>query len=125
MIRKKQKLYTHQRQKIKNNCTHKGVPQGRKKLHCGTPFLMVRNLSDFGFCYGLSIAYLREKSDWNYSVFGRGIPLGFTASWRAVLRAWLSVYPTPASSAFLLPRHRLYRRCLWRSFAWRSGLSCR
>ena len=72
---------------------------------------MVRNLSDFGFCYGLSIAYLREKSDWNYSVFGRGIPLGFTASWRAVLRAWLSVYPTPASSAFLLPRHRLYRRC--------------
>ena len=64
---------------------------------------MVRNLSDFGFCYGLSIAYLREKSDWNYSVFGRGIPLGFTASWRAVLRAWLSVYPTPASSAFLLP----------------------
>ena len=52
MIRKKQKLYTHQRQKIKNNCTHKGVPQGRNKLHCGTPFLMVRNLSDFGFCYG-------------------------------------------------------------------------
>lgn len=41
MIRKKQKLYTHQRQKIKNNCTHKGVPQGRNKLHCGTPFLMV------------------------------------------------------------------------------------
>ena len=99
MIRKKQKLYTHQRQKIKNNCTHKGVPQGRNKLHCGTPFLMVRNLSDFGFCYGLSIAYLREKSDWNYSVFGRGIPPGFTASWWAVLRAWIFVYPTPVSSA--------------------------
>ena len=106
-------------------CIHQGVPQGRKKLHCGTPFLMVRNLSDFGFCYGLSIAYLREKSDWNYSVFGRGIPLGFTASWRAVLRAWLSVYPTPASSAFSLPRHQLYKRCPLRSFAWRSGLSCR
>ena len=61
---------------------------------------MVRNLSDFGFCYGLSIAYLREKSDWNYSVFGRGIPLGFTASWWAVLRAWLSVYPTPLHQLF-------------------------
>lgn len=76
MIRKKQKLYTHQRQKIKNNCTHKGVPQGRNKLHCGTPFLMVRNLSDFGFCYRLSVAYLCEKSDWNYSVFGGGFRLG-------------------------------------------------
>lgn len=27
-------------------CTPQGVPQGRKKLHCGTPFLIVRNLSD-------------------------------------------------------------------------------
>jgi len=62
---------------------------------------MVRNLSDFGFCYGLSIAYLREKSDWNYSVFGRGIPLGFTASWRAVLRAWLSVYEIVENLSFI------------------------
>ena len=37
---------------------------------------MVRNLSDFSFCYGLSVAYLCEKSDWNYSVFGRGFRLG-------------------------------------------------
>jgi hypothetical protein len=31
--------------------THQGVPQWGNKLHCGTPFLMVRNFSDFGF-YG-------------------------------------------------------------------------
>jgi hypothetical protein len=37
---------------------------------------MVQNLSDFGFCYRLSVAYLREKSDWNYSVFGGGFRLG-------------------------------------------------
>ena len=37
---------------------------------------MVRNLSDFSFCYGLSIAYLREKSGWNGSAFGRGFRLG-------------------------------------------------
>ena len=57
--------------------------------------------------------------------FWRGITLGFTASWRAVLRAWLSVYSTPASSAFSLPRHRIYTRFLLRSFAWRSCLGCR
>ena len=68
MIRKKRELYTYQRQKIKNNCTHRGVPQGRKKLHCGTPFLMVRNLSDFSFCCSLSVAYLCAKFGWNYSV---------------------------------------------------------
>ena len=76
MIRKKRKLYTHQRQKTKNNCTHKGVPQGRNKLHCGTPFLMVRNLSDFGFCCRLSVAYLCAKCGWNYSAFGGGFRLG-------------------------------------------------
>ena len=76
MIRKKRKLYTHQRQKTKNNCTHKGVPQGRNKFHCGTPFLMVRNLSDFGFYYSLSVAYLCEKSGWNYSLSGSGFRLG-------------------------------------------------
>ena len=76
MIRKRQKLYTHQRQKIKNNCTHKGVPQGRNKLHCGTPFLMVRNLSDFGFYYSLSVAYLCAKSGWNNFDSGGGFRLG-------------------------------------------------
>ena len=40
------------------------------------PFLIVRNLSDFSFCYRLSVAYLCEKSDWNYSVFGGGFRLG-------------------------------------------------
>ena len=72
MIRKKQKLYTHQRQKIKNNCTHKGVPQGRNKLHCGTPFLMVQNLSDFGFCCGFAFADLWEKFNGNV-LFSEGI----------------------------------------------------
>ena len=57
--------------------------------------------------------------------FWRGITLGFTASWRAVLRAWLFVYPTPASSAFSLPRHRLYARCPLRSCALLSGSDCR
>lgn len=60
MIRKKRKLYTHQRQKTKNNCTHKGVPQGRNKLHCGTPFLMVRNLSDYGFYCSFTFGDLRR-----------------------------------------------------------------
>jgi hypothetical protein len=35
--------------------THQGVLQGRIKLTCGTPFLMVRNLSDFGFCGGFAL----------------------------------------------------------------------
>lgn len=30
-----------------SRCTAK-----KKKLHCGTPFLMMRNLSDFGCCGG-------------------------------------------------------------------------
>ena len=76
MIREKLKLFMYQKLKIKSDYTYQGVPQGRKKLHCGTPFLMVRNLSDFGFCYRLSVAYLCEKSDWNYSVFGGGFRLG-------------------------------------------------
>lgn len=56
--------------------THQGVSQGRRKLHCGTPFLMVRNLSDFGFCCRLSVAYLCAKCGWNYSAFGGGFRLG-------------------------------------------------
>ena len=50
MIREKLKLFMYQKLKIKSDYTYQGVPQGRKKLHCGTPFLMVRNLSDFSFC---------------------------------------------------------------------------
>ncbi|NBH25570.1 hypothetical protein D3Z60_07125 [Lachnospiraceae bacterium] len=38
-------------------------------------FLMVRNLSDFGFYYRLSVAYLCAKSDCNYSAFGGGLRL--------------------------------------------------
>ncbi len=39
-------------------------------------FLMVRNLSDFGFCCRLSVAYLCAKCGWNYSAFGGGFRLG-------------------------------------------------
>lgn len=39
-------------------CRHQGVPQGRKKLHCGTPFLMARNLSDYRFCCLFALADL-------------------------------------------------------------------
>ncbi len=38
--------------------------------------IMVRNLSDFSFCFSLSVAYLCAKSGWNYSIFGRGFHLG-------------------------------------------------
>lgn len=50
MFRKKQKLYICKKRKIRNGYTHQGVLQGRLKLTCGTPFLLVRNLSDFR-CY--------------------------------------------------------------------------
>ncbi len=49
----------------------------------------------------------------------------FIASCWAVWKAWTSVYPTPVSSAFLLPLHRLYTRCPLRSFVLLSGSDCR
>lgn len=55
--------------RIIDNFTHQGVSQGRMKLTCGTPFLMVQNLSDFGFCCRLSVAYLCAKCGWNGSDF--------------------------------------------------------
>ena len=75
MGKRKLKISLH-RIRITDCFTHQGVPQGRKKLHCGTPFLMVRNLSDFSFCCSLSVAYLCAKSGWNGSAFGRGFRLG-------------------------------------------------
>ncbi len=56
----------HKYETIKKNgqllfFTRKGVSQGRIKLQCDTPFLMVRNLSDFGFYYNFAFADLREK----------------------------------------------------------------
>lgn len=62
--------------RIIDNFTHQGVSQGRMKLTCGTPFLMVQNLSDFSFFCSLSVAYLCAKSGWNGSAFGRGFRLG-------------------------------------------------
>lgn len=50
MFRKKQKLYICKKRKIRNGYTHQGVLQGRLKLTCGTPFLLVRNLFNFR-CY--------------------------------------------------------------------------
>ncbi len=41
MFRKKQKLYICKKRKIWNGYTHQGVLQGRLKLTCGTPFLLV------------------------------------------------------------------------------------
>ena len=76
MIRKKRKLSIYRQQKIKNDCTCQGVLQGRTKLRCGTPFLLVRNLSDFGFYYSLSVAYLCAKSGWNNFDSGGGFRLG-------------------------------------------------
>ena len=52
MRKRKPKMLNHRIGKVKkiqSVFTHQGVTQGRKKLHCGTPFLMVRNLSDFRF----------------------------------------------------------------------------
>ncbi len=46
------RIHKHKIKKVLNLTvfyTHQGVPQGRRKLHCGTPFLMVQNLSDFEF----------------------------------------------------------------------------
>ena len=52
MRKRKPKMLNHRIGKVKklqSVFTHQGVPQRSKKLHCGTPFLMVRNLSDFRF----------------------------------------------------------------------------
>ena len=52
MRKRKPKMVNHsigKVRKLQSVFTYQGVPQGRKKLHCGTPFLMVRNLSDFRF----------------------------------------------------------------------------
>ena len=58
--------------RIIDNFTHQGVSQGRMKLTCGTPFLMVRNLSDFGFCCGFAFADLWEKFNGDV-LFSEGI----------------------------------------------------
>ena len=46
--------------RIIDNFTHQGVSQGRIKLTCGTPFLMVRNLSDYGFYCSFTFGDLRR-----------------------------------------------------------------
>ena len=52
----KQRIKRNKR--IIDNFTHQGVSQGRIKLTCGTPFLMVRNLSDYRFCCNFILACL-------------------------------------------------------------------
>lgn len=54
-----------------NLYTLKGVSQGRIKLQCDTPFLMVRNLSDFGFYYSFAFADLWKKFNGGCFGFGR------------------------------------------------------
>ncbi len=49
MRKRKLRLLNHRIEKIMGNFTHQGVLQGRLKLHCGTSFLMVRNLSNYRF----------------------------------------------------------------------------
>ena len=77
MGKRKLKISLHRISETKNygwfytsGCT------ARKKFHCGTPFLMVRNLSDFNFCCSLSVAYLCAKSGWNNFDSGGGFRLG-------------------------------------------------
>jgi hypothetical protein len=43
------------------HCTLQGVPQGRTKLTCDTPFLLVRNLSVFRFYCGITLAICKEN----------------------------------------------------------------
>ena len=45
--------------------TLQGVPQFRIKLHCGTPFLMVRNLSDYRLNSGFVFADIWKRFDWH------------------------------------------------------------
>ena len=53
MRKRKLKILNYKKiKRITDAFTHQGVLQRRLKLHCGTPFLMVRNLSDFIF-YGV------------------------------------------------------------------------
>ena len=59
MVKMKRKTQKHQTKKILNLIMHytlQGVPQFRIKLHCGTPFLMVRNLSDYRLNSGFVFA---------------------------------------------------------------------
>ena len=55
----KQRIKRNKR--IIDNFTHQGVSQGRMKLTCGTPFLMVRNLSDYRFYCSFALAGLQKK----------------------------------------------------------------
>ena len=55
----KQRIKRNKR--IIDNFTHQGVPQGRMKLTCGTPFLMVRNLYDYRFYCSFALAGLQKK----------------------------------------------------------------
>ena len=71
MIRKKRKLSIYRQQKIKNDCTCQGVLQGRTKLRCGTPFLLVRNLSDFRCYCCFAYTSLWEKFDCFCFFFGQ------------------------------------------------------
>ena len=50
MRKRKLKILNYKKiKRITDAFTHQGVLQRRLKLHCGTPFLMVRNLSDYRF----------------------------------------------------------------------------
>lgn len=84
--------------KIMDDFTHHGVLQGRLKLTCGTPFLMVQNLSDFGFYCGFVIK-ICERNSLDIVLRLLGIVFHFTVSCMAVLTAWTFVYPTLFSSA--------------------------
>lgn len=58
MRKRKPKMLNHRIgkvRKLQSVFTHQGVLQGRKKLHCGTPFLMARNLSYLEFCGGYTL----------------------------------------------------------------------
>lgn len=48
------------KKRITDDFTHQGVSQGRMKLTCDTPFLMVRNLSDYRFCCSFAFGNLRR-----------------------------------------------------------------
>ena len=54
----KQRIKRNKR--IIDNFTHQGVSQGRMKLTCGTPFLMVRNLFDYSFYCSFAFGDLRR-----------------------------------------------------------------
>ena len=61
MRKRKPKMVNHsigKVRKLQSVFTHQGVLQGRKKLHCATPFLIARNLSAFRFYCDLTFADL-------------------------------------------------------------------